>query len=332
MPNLYITEPGARLETEAGRLIVVVGEDVVASVPASRVNEVIIVGRAGVTTPAFGVLLDRRIGLLFLTATGAYRGRLVAERSRNVALRQAQFRRADDPEFCLMVSRAVVDGKVRNARTLLMRHDADGDRTTSRMVDELRRVIDQLPEAADIPALRGLEGMAARHYFRGLRAQVAPSWHFTRRARRPPPDPVNALLSITYTLLHESCSSALEAVGLDPTVGYYHAPAYGRASLASDLMEEFRAIIADSVVLTLVNKRMVTPGDFVARRDGDGINVGQDVWKAIAQQYTRRLQTTVRMPGMRRSLSYQKVLEVQARAIRRTIEGERVAYEPFLAK
>lgn len=332
MANLYITDPGARLEVEAGRLIVSSGEDVVISVPAHQVDEVVIVGRAGVTTPALGLLLDRGIGLLLLTQTGTYRGRLVAERSRNVALRQEQYRRADDSAFCLAISRAYVEGKIRNARTLLMRLDADGNRTTHRMVDVLKEMIDQLPSAVDKEALLGYEGQASRAYFRGIRPQIHSPWTFTRRARRPPPDPVNALLSIAYTLLHESCYSALEASGLDPTIGFLHAPAYGRASLAADLMEEFRPVIADSVVLTVLNKRMVHPHNFSPDPGGKGIRLDRDAWSVVANQYMHRLQTTVRLPGMTRSLSYQKVLEVQARSIRRVIEGRQEAYEPFLTK
>lgn len=329
MPNLYITAPAARLETEAGRLIVADGEDVLASVPAHQVDEVVIVGRAGVTTPALHLLLDRGIGLLLLTHTGTFRGRLVAERSRNVLLRQQQYRRADDAGFCLRLSQALVTGKVRNGRTLLMRLDADGNATTSRAADELKLRLARVPAARDKAALAGLEGQAARWYFRGIAPHIDPPWQFTRRARRPPPDPVNALLSIAYTLLHESCYSALEAVGLDPTVGFFHMPTYGRASLASDLMEEFRPVIADSVVLTMLNKGMMKPSYFTPALDGEGIVLGQQAWRVVAEQYTRRLQTRVRLPGVSRPLTYQKVLEVQARAIRRVVEGEEEEYEAF---
>jgi CRISPR-associated protein Cas1 len=329
MPNLYITEPGARLEIDAGRIVVASGDDVLVSLPPGRVDTVVMVGRIGLTTPALGLLLDAGIGLLLLDSQGRYRGRLVAERSRNVELRQRQYRRADDPAFCLAAGRGIVSGKIRNCRTLLMRHDADGDPTTSRMAAELGELLPRIPAASTLYELLGVEGQAARCYFAGLRAQIDPEWAFARRARRPPPDPVNALLSISYTLLHESCYSAIEAAGLDPTVGFYHLPAYGRASLAADLMEEFRPVIADSVVLTLLNKRIVAPGDFAPSADGRSVRVKREVWRKIAEQFTRRMRTTVRPPGLTRSISYQKVLEVQARALRRMIEGETDAYEPF---
>ncbi|MBA2277602.1 MAG: CRISPR-associated endonuclease Cas1 [Chloroflexia bacterium] len=330
MPNLYVTEPGARLEIEAGRWLVSLGDEVQLSVPATRVEQVVIAGGVGVTTPALGLLLDRGIGLVLLTLGGAFRGRLSAGVGKNVGLRRQQYRRAEDPAFCLALSTAFVAGKLGNARTLCLRLDAtNDDPTTLGVVADLHRLIAALDEAPDRDAVLGIEGQGGRRYFDAFRRHLDPPWELPRRARRPPPDPVNALLSLLYTLLHESCYSALDAVGLDPYCGYYHAERYGRASLASDLMEEFRPIIADSVALWLLNKQILSLSDFRPVGEGRGVHLSQDAWRHVATAYQRRLATTVRPPGVSRAISYQKVLEVQARALRRVIEGEDSAYAPF---
>ncbi len=332
MPTLYVTEPGALLEREGGRLLVTKDDATLFAAPANRVDRVVLVGGVGVTTPALAFLLDRRIGLVLLTTTGAFRGRLGGDQAKNVELRRRQYRRADDEAFCLRLARCLVAGKVRNCRTLCLRWDTGNDDPVALgAAAELRDLLGQIDLAADREALMGLEGQAARIYFAVLRRHLRPPWTFPRRARRPPPDPVNALCSLVYTLLHESCYAALEAVGLDPFCGFFHRPRYGRASLAVDLMEEFRPIIADSVVLTLLNKRMLSPDDFQTEADG-GVRLGREGWRAVAAQYGRRLRTQVRPPELGRRTTYQKLLEVQARRLRRAIEDDATQYAPFLAK
>lgn len=332
MPNLYVTEPGALLEKESGRLLVTKDDQVLLTVPATLVENVVVIGGAGVTTPALSFLLDRGIGLVFLTRGGKFRGRLSGELSKNVALRGQQYRRVDDPGFCLRMGRAIVAGKVRNCRTMCMRWGRGGENASAaRMVAELAETLRLVSQAQNRDELLGIEGQAARCYFAALREEIRQPWSFPRRARRPPPDPVNALLSLVYTLLHESCYAALEAVGLDPYCGYYHQQQYGRASLALDLVEEFRPVIADSVALTLLNKRILAPDDF-APGEENSVHLCHEGWQKVAEQYTRRLKTLVTPPGLGRSLSYQKVLEVQARRLRNVIQGEVEEYQSFLVK
>lgn len=333
MPNVYVTQQGARLEREAGQLIVAQGDETLLAVPAGRVESVVLVGNVGVTTPALGLLLERRIGLILLTAGGVFRGRLSADLSKNVSLRRRQYERTADDAFCLRVGRAITDGKIRNCRTFCMRLDTTNrDPLMAKVIADLRAIVGDLDGATCRDALLGLEGQAARRYFAALRHHLRLPWRFERRARRPPPDPVNALFSLLYTLLHESCYAALEAVGLDPACGVLHQPRYGRASLALDLMEEFRPIIADSVALTLLNKRMLAPGNFVSGHASKGIYLDREGWRIVAEGYALRLRALVRPDGVTRRISYQRLLEVQARRLRKAIEGEGTGYEPFLAK
>lgn len=331
MQTLYVTEPGAMVETEAGQLLVTKGGEVLRAVPAVKVEAVVLVGPVGLTTPALGVLLDRGIDAVLLTAAGAYRGRLTTDLARNVELRRQQYRRADGPAFCLAVGRAIVAGKIRNQRTLCLRWDeTNEDPATVAAAAELRGLRDQAGTAPDLAALMGIEGRASERYFAVFRGRLRPPWTFSRRARRPPPDPVNALLSLLYTLLHESCAAALHAAGLDPAIGFLHRPHYGRASLALDLMEEFRPVVADSVVLTMLNKRILLPEDF--EPGAEGTRLSRRGWRVVAEQYAHRLETLVTPEGITRRITYRRLLEVQARRLRKTITGETPTYEPFAPK
>lgn len=332
MPNLYVTETGAILEKEAGRLLVSRNDEVLLSVPATRVESVVLVGSVGVTTPALHFLLEREIGLVFLSSHGAFRGRLSGPESRNVGLRQQQYRRAQDQTLCLQLARAIVRGKLLNCRTLALRmRTRKPDAATAAACDDIQAAIGRLTWARTLKGVLGIEGHGSRRYFDVLRAHLHPEWQFPRRVRRPPPDPVNALLSLLYTLLHESCYAALEAVDLDPCCGVLHQPRAGRASLALDLMEEFRPLIADSVARTLLNKRMLTQRDFELAQEG-GTYLTRAGWKVTVAQYDQRLQTRVRPNGAERRVTYQRLLEVQARKLRRALTGEAETYEPFLVK
>lgn len=337
MPSLYVTEVGATVSREGGRLLVTKQDEVLAALPITRVDNLVLVGNVGVTTPAFGLLLDHGVSVVFLSRTGAFRGRLSGDLGTHLAVRQSQYRRAEDSEFCLALGRVLVEAKIRNSRTRCLRLDeTNADPVVLKAAADMERLIDRLPEAADRNALMGMEGSAARAYFGVLRRYVRPPWTFTRRARRPPPDPVNALFSLVYVLLHESCYAALAVAGLDPTRGFFHQSQSGRAALALDLMEVFRPVVADSVVLTLLNKRMLTPDDFAPASPGPGVVLNREGWRVVADQYGQRMATLVQVPGapgaMTRRVSYQKLLEAQSRALRRYVLGEADAFEPFLAK
>ncbi len=332
MPSLYLTQPGSRLELDHGRLLTTMREEVLGSAPAARVDRVIVVGGVHVTTPALAFLLDRRIDLIFLTVGGQVRGRLDTGSSGALEVRRAQYARAADATFGLDLARAIVAGKIANSRTRCMELDVDGDASAQVAIDRLARLRETVARAPDLSALMGVEGRAARHYFVVLGSALRPPWRFERRARRPPPDPVNAVLSIVYTLLQEQCRAALVAVGLDPECGFLHAPRSGRPALALDLMEEFRPVIADTVAWTLFNRRMLKHAHFVSSPDGRGVHLTPDGWKKVAAEYARRLNTGILIPGRTTRTTYRKLLEVQAWRIRRAIEGQEERYEPFLSR
>jgi CRISPR-associated protein Cas1 len=226
-----------------------------------------------------------------------------------------------------------VAGKVANSRSMAGRI-ARRSRFEKMKLGRLKAVLDgadgRIQAAQSLDTLRGVEGSAARAYFAILRSALNwPEDIPARRTRRPPRDPVNAMLSLGYSLLTNAMFSACEVVGLDPYDGFFHADAYGRPGLALDLVEEFRVPVVDSLVLTLVNKRMLTPNEFEADDEGPGVWLTEKGRKVFFSQFSRRLQTAILHPRAGRAISYQKCLEVQARELRKLLEGERDSYTPF---
>ncbi len=370
MPTLYVTEPGSRIEKEHGRILVTKEDEVLLAAPLAHVTEVVLMGSVGTTTPALLSLLDHGAGLTLISGGGRLRGRLIAAEARNLPLRHKQYARSGNPAFCLEISRAIVAGKLRNCRALarrMVRGNAsreegrgnalreEGRRNASReegrgnalreegqagmgetagwsgQFERMNAALAQVAGAKDLAELRGLEGSGSKAYFAVLRGTLRQGLTFEKRTRRPPKDPVNALLSLAYTLLGNALFTACEVAGLDAYDGFFHADKYGRPALALDLVEEFRPIVADSVVLTVVNKRMVDEADFVAGED-DGVFLSRAGLRRFVAQFGRRLNTPVFHPLAGRALSYQKVFEVQARQLRKAIESGEPVYKPFLAR
>ena len=328
MATLYVTEQGARIEKEYRRLLVTKHDDVLLAVPLGRVSEVVLVGGVGATTPALLMLLDAGIPLSFVTRTGKLRGRLTPPSPKNLPLRHAQYDRARDPDFCLAVGRAIVDGKLRNSRALAYRIRRSRPQIAAAWLERIERAVARVAQADDLDTLRGIEGAAAKAYFQVLRGALRPEMTFEKRTRRPPRDPANSLLSLGYTLLTQNLMTACEVVGLDPYDGFFHADKYGRPALALDLVEEFRGPVVDSVVQLVINKRMIGPQDFTERQGG-GVYLSDRGLRKFLRQYTRRLNTAILHPRYGRRLTYQRIFEVQARLLAKTIQGELDKYRPF---
>jgi CRISPR-associated protein Cas1 len=340
MATMYVTEPGARIEKEYRRVLVTKGDQVLKAAPLARLSEVVLVGRGvGATTPALHMLLDAGVGLTFLSRAGKLLGRLAPPMPKNIPARQAQYAAAQDPAFCLRLAKAIVQGKLRNSRAMarrIVRHRADIDRTSvAADFDEMTRCLKAARLSAGMDHLRGLEGRAARVYFGLLRRVFGGALRFEKRTRRPPKDPINALLSLGYSLLTQNLVTACEVVGLDPYDGFFHADKYGRPALALDLVEEFRAIVVDSLVRTLVNKQIVKAGDFrTVDRGGNrsAVYLTRRGLGTFFAHYSRRLNARVIHPFYGKRLSYQQCFEVQARLLRKTIEKELDEYAPFVVK
>ena len=239
-----------------------------------------------------------------------------------------QFQVASDRTRSLQLARCFVVGKIKNCRTLLRRHLDDGQAT----VDHLAELARKAEQAKDVASLLGIEGTAAREYFAGF-AQLlkgGQAFNLEGRNRRPPRDPVNSLLSFVYAMLTKELTVVLHTSGFDPMLGFFHRPRYGRPSLALDLAEEFRPIVADSTVLTLVNNGEVSESSFI-RRSG-GVALTDPGRKAVITAFERRMDTLVTHPLFGYRISYRRILEVQARLLGRTILGEIHGYPSFCTR
>jgi len=328
MPTLYVTEQRARLEKEYKRLLVTQDDKVIFRAPLHRISEVVLVGYVGATTPALLALLHADIPVLWVKRTGALVGRLTPPTPKNLPLRRLQYQQDDDPAFALRFARDVVAGKLRNQRVLalrVLRRQPDADRAPLQQIYQAEK---QVKDAPDLATLRGIEGSGARAYFAIYQQAFDPAWDFTNRNRRPPKDPVNALLSLGYTLLGYAIMTALEAVGLDPYLGFFHAEKYGRPALALDLVEEFRAPFVDSLVMRVINWQMLKPEDFAPRARGDpGVYLNDHGLRVFLRVFGERLESEVLLKGTDRSLSYRKHFEVQARKLVKLITDETAAYQ-----
>lgn len=330
MATLYVIEQGARIEKEYRRVVVAKDDKTLLAVPLLHVDHVVLVGNVGATTPALHALLDAGVGLTLLDRWGRLRGRLESGVGKNLDLRHRQYDCSRDPAFCLAVSKAIVGGKLRNQRTLA-RRIARTHAVAAELLARVDRAIDQVADAPDLAALRGVEGEGARNYFAVLRAALRAGFVFEKRTRRPPGDPVNALLSLGYTLLGQNLMAACEVVGLDPYDGFFHSDKYGRPALALDLVEEFRSVVVDSVLLNLVNRRRLTVDDFEPGPEG-GVYLKRTAQRTFFDAYAARINTEVLYAPGQRKLSYQKLFEVQARRLRKVIEGRETTYMTFLTR
>ncbi len=331
---LYVQEPGAVVRLSGGRIEVRKKDETLASLRKVDVSELALFGGASVSEPALRELASAGVPITHFSFGGWFQAMTVGVEPSNIELRVAQFRHADDAEASAELSRAFVGAKIRNCRVLLRRN---GRERVGSAVEELARLARRADRARSVERLLGIEGAAAREYYRALTLILEPrarrqgmSFDFERRSRRPPRDRVNAALSFLYAMLAKDCALAVRRVGFDPLLGFFHRPRFGRPALALDLMEEFRPLIADSVLLTLVNGSRLTPGDFVERAGGVGLTASGR--RAVIAAYEQRLTTEVLHPAFGYRVTYRRALELQARLLASALLGEVPAYRPMVTR
>ncbi len=261
---VVISEPLSALHAEADHLVVERAGKPVRDLPLTGLGDILCIGRVEVSAAALWRCLRHGVRVVLMTRDGRYLGRLSGPQNRNGDLRLAQYRSVSDPGRALAIAREVVRAKIHNQRVLLHRRQVElRDPDIALALIRMRRLAERLDQASDVDEVRGLEGAAAQAYF-GVFGRLLknPLFEFSGRNRRPPRDPVNALLSFGYTVVGAILEADVEASGLDPALGCLHAPAYGRPSLMLDILEEFRPILVDTVVLRMVNRRQLVPTDF----------------------------------------------------------------------
>ncbi len=343
---LFLNTQGYRVGCNDGVIKVKEKDRVVDEVRVSDVSQVALFGNIQISTQAIQLLCETGVPITFFSMGGWFYGLARGHGLKNVVDRIAQFRHAGDPASCLRLARQFVRGKIHNQRVLFMRnHEQPPERVRLR----LGQAREDLEKAGSLEALLGMEGAAAAEYFAEFAGMLRPQeedqipgletnvpeapwarFDFHGRNRRPPTDPVNALLSLAYSLLAKECTVAAYAVGLDPYVGFYHQPRHGRPALALDLMEEFRPLIAESAVLTAINNRYVTPCDFVTA--GRAVNLSPAGRKQFFQCFEQRMSTLITHPVFDYKVSYRRAVELQFRILARVLTGEIPEYVPFLTR
>ena len=333
---LYVDEQGCAIKKTGERILVAKENEILRDIPLIHLGQVVISGNVNLTTPAMQTLLHEGIPVVFLSAYGRYHGALTPQVSRNSLLRAAQHRIAEDPTRCLDLSKAFVQGKLANMRTMLQRRKWQATDKTDSVLDPLltnikamQRMEKRVHTATEISELLGIEGNASAMYFGAfnfmLKAEMG--FEFHRRSRRPPADPTNALMSFAYSLLTADLMSAIQTVGLDPYIGFFHQLKYGKPCLALDLMEEFRSIIADSVVITLINNRRIKIEDFTHSHGGWYLKPHRR--KAFYAAYETRKNETITHPVFKYKLTFRRAMELQVRLLAKYLTGEIDRYTPL---
>lgn len=338
---LYLNTPGLHVGCSGEVIQVRDNKKLIEEVRLSDVHHLALFGNIQVSTQLVQKLCNLEIPLTYFSTGGWFYGITRGHSLKNIFTRICQFHAAADPSTCVRIARLFISGKIRNQRTLLMRNHRE---PPAPVLNRLREAARDALKAESLSSLLGIEGAAAAEYFSEFSGMLKPagddttsagsspffSFHFTTRNRRPPRDPVNALLSLLYSMLARDCTVAALAVGFDPWLGLFHQPRFGRPSLALDLMEEFRPLVADSTVLTLINNQMLEPSHFVSA--GQSTNLTADGRKIVFQAYERRMQQVITHPVFDYKVSYRRAIELQFRILARWLDGEIPSYQPFLTR
>jgi len=327
--SVYVDRQGSMVRVRGDRLIVTDGEESLLRLNLRRIRQVVCYGRIGLSTAFLQRAAERGIEVVLLSESGTLGGRLTVPATSDPSARRAQFRAADDANRSRGIAAGFVSGKINNMRvTLLRTATRTDDLDAADAAQRLENAQDQVDEARDINHLLGLEGAASRDYMQGLRRMVDADWRFTSRQRRPPPDPVNAMLSYGYTIFCHEAIAALEAAGLDPMVGFLHQHRWGRPALALDLMEEFRPLTVDVAVWRCLSTRQVRPEQFTVEPDV-GCRMGDDARYTFLAAYERRMLTLTTHHTAGRRVSYRVALSLQAKMLARALLDPSRPYVPM---
>ncbi len=338
--TLYVMTPQAYAHLDNATVRIDVEHEKKLQVPLHHIGGLVCFGNVMVSPALMHRLADEGKTLVLLDDAGRFRARLEGPVSGNILLRQAQHRAANDARITLELARACVGGKIRNSRSVLQRGAREADDNVeierlTRFADNLAASLRAAARAQTLDELRGVEGEAGRGYFEALNLVVKPafraSFQLNGRTRRPPLDRFNALLSFLYAMLMNDCRSALEAIGLDPQLGFLHAVRPGRAALALDLQEEFRAVLCDRLALTLINRGQIGEKDFDLR-EGGAVMLNDRGRRTVVSAWQERKQETLTHPLLDQKIPIALTPFTQARFLARTLRGEMESYLPFLAK
>jgi len=337
--TLYVTSNDAYLSLKNDNVVVQQGDITLGKIPLRSLESIMSFSYKGASPALMGKCAEFGVGLSFFSPYGRYYCSILGEKNRNVLLRREQFRFADDEDAALPFAQSFIVGKIYNCRWVLERTKRDhalrvNSERIAEQSEKLRQALLNARACRSIDELRGIEGLAAKDYFftfDDLILRNKDDFFFQQRSRRPPLDRVNALMSFVYSILTSDCIAALQGVGLDPYVGFMHTDRPGRASLALDLVEEFRPTIADRFVLTLINTGTIKPSQFEIR-ENSGVFLSEDGRKTVLAAWQKRKQETLTHPFFNEKMPWGLVPHAQALLLNRAIRGDLDAYPPFMWK
>lgn len=329
---LYVQHPGARVAKDGDCLKITDRDQVLGEARIGEISQLVLFGQAQASTQVIQELARREIPVVYLSSGGWFYGLTTGLPHKNVELRRQQYAAAGDRARCLSLARRFVHVKIANCRTVLRRNHASAPDS---VLQDLKVDQQHAAQAESLEELLGIEGTAARRYFSEFGGMLKAAggvarFEFDGRNRRPPRDPVNALLSLVYAMLAREWTVTLHSVGLDPYLGFFHQVHYGRPALALDLMEEFRPLIGDSAVLTAINNGEVRESDFIVRMGG--VALTPEGRRRFIETYERRMGQEITHPVFGYQISYRRVLEVQARLLGRSLLGEIPEYPAFATR
>jgi CRISPR-associated protein Cas1 len=324
--TLFIQEQGTVLEKEDERFLITKNRKVLKKVPALHVDQIIIFGSCGVTTPAMKFCLQRDIPITLLSTRGQYYGVLEStSSSTNVVLQKQQFARSEENDFRLRITKAIVGAKIKNCRTLLRRHVE-----VPKILDDLSRLNEKADKAVTVEEARGFEGAAAAKFFPAYAGLLKDSMGFTLRRRQPPTDPVNSMLSFGYTLLFYNTFAMVKSHGLHPYVGFFHEIRSGHPALVSDLIEEFRSPIVESLILYLVNSKILTKDDFaLPKEEGLPCLLSDEARKSFIHHFEEKMNAGMTHPHTGFKVDYRRCINLQVAELARCIRGDTESYRPM---
>lgn len=327
--SIYISEWGCSLHKDGERVVIKKDNEVLQEVPINKISSVSIYGECYITSAVLRELMEKDITVCYFSFGGWFYGYSSGIVHKNVGLRLDQYDVYSDDARCLELAKGFVTGKIKNCRTLVRRNDSN---VPQEILDALAQSIKSVEGAKSVDELLGIEGNAAKLYFSRFDSLLKNNadFSFDGRNRRPPMDPVNAALSYAYGLLTKECFVRALSVGFDPYIGFYHRHKYGKPALALDLMEEFRPIVADSVVITLFNNGELSKDDFIIKKTG--VSFKPDSKKKLIRAYEKRMNTEIIHPFFAYKVSYRRAIEVQARLLVRCISGEIDEYPYFYVR
>ncbi|MEZ5454047.1 MAG: type I-C CRISPR-associated endonuclease Cas1c [Thiothrix sp.] len=338
--TLYVSTDGAYLRLEGETLVMMVDQSKKGQIPLHHLGAIVCLGRVNMSPALMARNMADGRSIVWLNEHGRFQARVEGPVNGNILLRQAQFRAADRVETALDLSKSFIAGKLRNSRNVLLRSARDSKDETEkaqlvRAAKSLAINLRNVGHAESADSVRGLEGDAARVYFEQFNTMIKPQmreeFEYKGRSRRPPLDAVNALISFLYSLLLNDCRSALETVGLDPQLGFFHVVRPGRPALALDLLEEFRAVLGDRLALTLINRGQVRAKDFDFR-PGGAVMLNDSGRKTVIVAYQERKKETLQHPVLETPVEIGLLPLLQARMLARYLRGDVEAYVPFLNK